>query len=695
MSFIIQALFSGILALIILFVPGIYFSSTLNSDKNTNENNQNKILESNFNNVNSLSPQYRKSSVYKDSSIITIKENPSIFGNICKIIQQKVFIFSALALSNLFFIITAIQYWASDYEKNVLKISSENEIFLSFAIVCITSPTLGLFFGGIISAKTGGYESKNSIVICFVFALLAGISSIPVPFANDLYVFTFLLWLVLFFGGAILPNIMGIIMTCLPPQLRGSTNSILNLLTNLFGYLPAPIAYGFIYDRFKETNQRLAITIVIYSSFLGCLLILIAMYFKFSEPNVEPLINNYEISMRKTSRSSVNIASIYNPASVIISNEEFGGGGNYNYSDADDEYEDEQNKLKKNSKSYASIKGKKTIKSSDKSNSSKTLKKNMEKYKTNKTNKSSSKSPSRKNFTDNRASDNKSNLNRSLNASKFSNYNYDLSTKAVPGFNYDQYCKEHIFNKSNSLITNNLSEEDNKNLEILNDTRFDSEKILEFTKEIPNKNNYKSNGKNFNNNKNNNNNINQISLSIKTPDFNFVQSAGNHNHDFNSSNNSGSFEIVEPELVKKSEKFSKIKNNLKENNNNEHIQLEKIVESKDERKKLSYEENPYIYSEKSLFNPNFRNNNFRKTSYSSNELMNKDKIKADNRENEKDHIYNREKEKNSSESDKNGNLKSDKIEDYILSDNNELLESEQRDYNDEGPSSYRKFNDYV
>ena len=81
MSFIIQAIFSGLLALIILFIPEIYFSSTLNSEKDPNESSSDKNSVYKKNTVD----KDRKSSLYNDSSLIFTNENPSIFSNFCKI----------------------------------------------------------------------------------------------------------------------------------------------------------------------------------------------------------------------------------------------------------------------------------------------------------------------------------------------------------------------------------------------------------------------------------------------------------------------------------------------------------------------------------------------------------------------------------------------------------------------------------
>jgi len=55
----------------------------------------------------------------------------------------------------LFYIVTVIQFWISNYLKDVLHIE-DKEIFISFVITCVTSPTLGIIIGGWIVQKAGG-----------------------------------------------------------------------------------------------------------------------------------------------------------------------------------------------------------------------------------------------------------------------------------------------------------------------------------------------------------------------------------------------------------------------------------------------------------------------------------------------------------------------------------------------------------
>ena len=105
------------------------------------------------------------------------------------------------------FISTAITFWTSDYLLDVRKVDP-TLVLIIFIVTCVTAPTLGIIFGGIFVQRFGGYTSKYSMFICFGFALGSSIVSIPVHFAG-FTIFAICLWLVLFFGGALIPNLMG------------------------------------------------------------------------------------------------------------------------------------------------------------------------------------------------------------------------------------------------------------------------------------------------------------------------------------------------------------------------------------------------------------------------------------------------------------------------------------------------------
>ncbi len=112
-----------------------------------------------------------------------------------------------MSVTTLLFISTAIVYWTSDYLEKVLLVPT-HKILIVFIITCITAPSLGIVVGGCIVQKLGGYEAKHSITICFLFSLIAWILAIPIYWL-EFTGFAICLWLILFFGGSIIPNLMG------------------------------------------------------------------------------------------------------------------------------------------------------------------------------------------------------------------------------------------------------------------------------------------------------------------------------------------------------------------------------------------------------------------------------------------------------------------------------------------------------
>lgn len=155
-----------------------------------------------------------------------------------------------------------------------------------FVTVCVTAPTLGIILGGVFVQKVvGGYESRHSILACFVFSVLASCCSLPVKMIDSVYYFGLMLWFVLFFGGAVIPNLQGVMISSLKEELRASGNSIANILQNLIGFLPAPFCYGLIYEVEKDSDPKLAMALTLWYSFVGIILVGFGMFFRYKKYN--------------------------------------------------------------------------------------------------------------------------------------------------------------------------------------------------------------------------------------------------------------------------------------------------------------------------------------------------------------------------------------------------------------------------
>jgi MFS family permease len=276
-SFVVQGIAIASMSIVVLLIPSVYFSKSL-TFKAKNKFNKEVFSESQHD-MNESKQTMRALETGVNMSFG--KKKTSRCSNISSILSQRVFLLCTLCLSSLFFIITVVQFWAPDYLKDVLLVDDEKKINWSFIIVCVSSPTLGVAFGGLTSSKIGGYESKHSILLCLIFAICASLCAIPVTLVDSIVYFTLWLWLVLFFGGAIVPAMTGIIISSLPVEHRGSANSITSALTTLFGYLPAPFVYSEIYELTKAINPKIAFMCVMYYSFAGVILLSVAAYFRY------------------------------------------------------------------------------------------------------------------------------------------------------------------------------------------------------------------------------------------------------------------------------------------------------------------------------------------------------------------------------------------------------------------------------
>lgn len=189
-----------------------------------------------------------------------------------------------LAISCLLFIITGIQFWISDYMQTVLHVDPK-KVFITFAIVCITAPVLGVLMGGFFIQKLGGYTNKRALDACFKISILAAISGAFLPLINNFFLFVLLIWLLLFFGGSIVPGLTGIMISATPEKTKEVAMSITHLGYNLLGYLPSPFLYGLVCKYTGGINSRYGLAFILLWSYFGVFFLYIARYYKEKQLN--------------------------------------------------------------------------------------------------------------------------------------------------------------------------------------------------------------------------------------------------------------------------------------------------------------------------------------------------------------------------------------------------------------------------
>ena len=132
--------------------------------------------------------------------------------------------------------------------------------------------------GGNITTKLGGYNSERAAKICALTSVFCLGCAIPIPFLDNFKIVAVLLWFLLFFGGAILPAMTGMMLNTVKAHQKTAANSLANLSYNLLGYLPAPFVYGAIYDSGDGGNSRQAMATLMFSPIISASALIAAVY---------------------------------------------------------------------------------------------------------------------------------------------------------------------------------------------------------------------------------------------------------------------------------------------------------------------------------------------------------------------------------------------------------------------------------
>ena len=86
-------------------------------------------------------------------------------GQLKAMATSSLFVSLTLALSGLYFVVTGIQYWVTDYL--TLPVAEggmgmdQGLVVICFSVLSLTGPTAGVFFGGWIIDKQGGYKCET------------------------------------------------------------------------------------------------------------------------------------------------------------------------------------------------------------------------------------------------------------------------------------------------------------------------------------------------------------------------------------------------------------------------------------------------------------------------------------------------------------------------------------------------------
>ncbi|GMH69183.1 hypothetical protein TrST_g2301 [Triparma strigata] len=181
----------------------------------------------------------------KDASNIPIWKQVRILW------RSRVLVWTSLGLSALYFVVAGIQFWVTQYLVEVIGVPY-SEALGAFTVVSATGPVFGVVFGGWLVDYLGGYKGKQGVArttkIIITFGLLALLVAFPAAFVMSVNALMPLIWLLLFFGGAIVPAAVGICLSAVPPSIRPFSSSVSMVVYNILGHSAGTLLPGIVMD---------------------------------------------------------------------------------------------------------------------------------------------------------------------------------------------------------------------------------------------------------------------------------------------------------------------------------------------------------------------------------------------------------------------------------------------------------------
>eukprot|EP00659_Diplonema_papillatum_P022053 gene22053-33831_t len=247
-SFYIQCILLGVCVLGLLFLPARLMRIGADTQQPAPKEKISKKHEPDHDSDSDSSADEEMEEV-KPEKFSAVLRNAVVWGSI-------------LTITSLYFVVTAMQLWITDYlttEPLPVDVPGDTQddrysnVVFAFGITAITGPVVGVILGGFIldSPKfVGGYTEHPNKAACFsmIVGCIAALFAVLSLVMNEFIPFIVCIWFTLCFGGAGVPGLTGVIVTSVSYHLRGMTVSFAGLFYNLFGYFAGPLLTGIVAD---------------------------------------------------------------------------------------------------------------------------------------------------------------------------------------------------------------------------------------------------------------------------------------------------------------------------------------------------------------------------------------------------------------------------------------------------------------
>ena len=266
-------------AIIIMFIPSIYFSNKLKAMKKEGD----KYIK-----------DYQREyvSVYKVRKSKPDERDPNYVRKYSKVFFNLMFWLVVLSKSGINVIFTVFRFFMPKYICDALNGNDSNKAIRThvYCFLIVTCPYIGSTIGWIFTKAVGGYEKKKAFLMVFILQFLLAAVAVPLPLWDDwtYYMANGFVYHVL--SSAILPCYKGIIPLTVPKEYEAAATMISNYFTSGVFNSPAPAVYGLMLDHWKDVDKKWSMKCFCSLPVFGVIFMAIACGMRYSMDKNAPLI---------------------------------------------------------------------------------------------------------------------------------------------------------------------------------------------------------------------------------------------------------------------------------------------------------------------------------------------------------------------------------------------------------------------
>lgn len=199
-----------------------------------------------------------KCSIFEETEKKASDKKSNFFEDLKKLLVDKIFMINMLCRIVMHGLNTCLHYWLTDFIRNAVGEKNTLKITICYSVLCLMGPILGIAANEFLRRFIGSYEGRKASWPVVGIQTLASFAAVSISFMPDTYSAIGCAILYLLLNSTALPLVQGMLISCVAKDLSVTGFAITNILTQVLVSGSFPALYGYINDRTKDYNPRIA-----------------------------------------------------------------------------------------------------------------------------------------------------------------------------------------------------------------------------------------------------------------------------------------------------------------------------------------------------------------------------------------------------------------------------------------------------